>query len=87
VKKFDNYLRKQEELIGKGELTEAERERAEFERRLRVCRSSLACAFSCAAGAAIVCADFQPGAIVGAPIIGYWVVILFSTGVGCSLTA
>src|SRR5919109_3765443 len=32
--KFDSYLRKQEELIGKGELAEAERQRVEFERKI-----------------------------------------------------
>ena len=31
--KFDKHLKKQEELIGKGELTEAEQQRVEFERK------------------------------------------------------
>src|SRR5688500_18250889 len=32
--KFDGYLKKREELIGRGELDEAERERIEFERKI-----------------------------------------------------
>jgi len=89
--KFDTYLRKQEELIGKGELTEAERERAEFERKItKYVGAPLLGAFSCAAGAAMCAQIFQPGAIVGAPISwllggnpfldGVW---LFANGVIC----
>ena len=89
--KFDSYLRKQEELIGKGELTEAERERAEFERKItKYVGAPLLGAFSCAAGAAMCAQIFQPGAIVGAPISwllggnpfldGVW---LFANGVIC----
>jgi hypothetical protein len=89
--KFDTYLRKQEELIGKGELTEAERERAEFERKItKYVGAPLLGAFSCAAGAAMWAQIFQPGAIVGAPISwllggnpfldGVW---LFANGVIC----
>jgi len=89
--KFDNYLHKQEELIGKGELTEAERERAEFERKItKYVGAPLLGAFSCAAGAAMWAQIFQPGAITGAPISwllggnpfldGVW---LFANGVIC----
>jgi hypothetical protein len=89
--KFDTYLRKQEELIGRGELTEAERERAEFERKItKYVGAPLLGAFSCAAGAAMWAQIFQPGAIVGAPISwllggnpfldGVW---LFANGVIC----
>ena len=89
--KFDTYLRKQEALIGKGELTEAERERAEFERKItKYVGAPLLGAFSCAAGAAMCAQIFQPGAIVGAPISwllggnpfldGVW---LFANGVIC----
>jgi len=89
--KFDTYLRQQEELIGRGELTEAERERAEFERKItKYVGAPLLGAFSCAAGAAIWAQIFQPGAIVGAPISwllggnpfldGVW---LFANGVIC----
>jgi hypothetical protein len=89
--KFDNYLKKQEELIGHGELTEAEQQRIEFERNIvRYVGAPLLGAFSCAAGAAMWAQIFQPGAITGAPISwllggnpfldGVW---LFSNGVIC----
>ena len=89
--KFDSYLRKQEELISRGELTEAERERAEFERKVaKYIGAPLLGAFSCAAGAAMFAQIFQPGAITGAPISwllggnpfldGVW---LFANGVIC----
>lgn len=89
--KFDNYLKKQEELISRGELTEAEEQRAEFERKIvKYVGAPLLGAFSCAAGAAMWAQIFQPGAITGAPISwllggnpfldGVW---LFANGVIC----
>jgi hypothetical protein len=67
--KFDGYLKKQEELVGRGELTEAEAQRAEFERNIvKYVGAPLLGAFSCAAGAAMWAQIFQPGAITGAPI-------------------
>ena len=89
--KFDNYLKKQEELIGRGELGEAEQKRAEFERKIvKYVGAPLLGAFSCAAGAAMWAQIFQPGAITGAPISwllggnpfldGVW---LFANGVIC----
>jgi len=89
--KFDGYLKKQEELIGRGELTEAEAQRAEFERNIvKYVGAPLLGAFSCAAGAAMWAQIFQPGAITGAPISwllggnpfldGVW---LFANGVIC----
>ena len=89
--KFDNYLKKQEELIGRGELGEAEQQRAEFERKIvKYVGAPLLGAFSCAAGAAMWAQIFQPGAITGAPISwllggnpfldGVW---LFTNGVIC----
>lgn len=89
--KFDGYLRKQEELIGKGELTEAERQRVEFERNIaKYVGAPLLGAFSCAAGAAMFAQIVQPGRITGAPISwllggnpfldGVW---LFANGVIC----
>jgi hypothetical protein len=88
---FDKYLREREELIGRGELTEAERERAEFERKIvRYVGAPLLGAFSCAAGVAMWAQIFQPGTIVGAPVewliggnpflSGVW---LFANGVIC----
>ena len=89
--KFDDYLKKQEELIGRGELGEAEQQRAEFERKIvKYVGAPLLGAFSCAAGAAMWAQIFQPGAITGAPISwllggnpfldGVW---LFANGVIC----
>src|ERR1043165_6764369 len=89
--KFDNYLKKQEELIGRGELDEAAQQRAEFERKIaKYVGAPLLGAFSCAAGAAMFAQIFQPGAITGAPISwllggnpfldGVW---LFANGVIC----
>jgi len=89
--KFDSYLKKQEELIGRGELTEADQQRAEFERNIvKYVGAPLLGAFSCAAGAAMWAQIFQPGAITGAPISwllggnpfldGVW---LFANGVIC----
>lgn len=89
--KFDGYLKRREELIGRGELTEAEQERVEFERKIaKYVGAPLLGAFSCAAGAAMWAQMFQPGPIVGAPISwllggnpfldGVW---LFANGVIC----
>jgi hypothetical protein len=89
--KFDSYLKKQEELIARGELDEAQQERIEFERKVaKYVGAPLLGAFSCAAGAAMWAQIFQPGAITGAPISwllggnpfldGVW---LFANGVIC----
>lgn len=89
--KFDNYLKKQEELIARGELAEAEQQRIEFERKVaKYVGAPLLGAFSCAAGAAMWAQIFQPGSITGAPISwllggnpfldGVW---LFANGVIC----
>src|SRR5215213_8537048 len=89
--KFDNYLKKQEELIARGELDEAAQQRAQFERKIaKYVGAPLLGAFSCAAGAVMWAQIFQPGRITGAPISwllggnplleGVW---LFSNGVIC----
>jgi hypothetical protein len=89
--KFDSYLKKREDLIGRGELTEAEQQRVEFERNIaKYVGAPLLGAFSCAAGAAMWAQIFQAGPIVGAPISwllggnpfldGVW---LFANGVIC----
>ena len=89
--KFDGYLKKQEELIARGELDEAAAQRAQFERKIaKYVGAPLLGAFSCAAGAAMWAQIFQPGAITGAPISwllggnpfldGVW---LFANGVIC----
>lgn len=89
--KFDSHLHEQEELISRGELSEAEQKRAEFERNItKYVGAPLLGAFSCAAGAAMWAQIFQPGRITGAPISwllggnpfldGVW---LFANGVIC----
>jgi hypothetical protein len=89
--KFDHYLKRQETLIIGGEMSQAERERVEFERKIvKYVGAPLLGAFSCAAGAAMWAQIFQPGHITGAPISwllggnpfldGVW---LFSNGVLC----
>ena len=89
--KFDGYLKKQEELIAKGELSEAEQKRVEFERNItKYVGAPLLGAFSCAAGAAMFAQILQPGSVVGAPVSwlvggnpflgGVW---LFANGVIC----
>jgi hypothetical protein len=89
--KFDGYLKQQEELIAAGKLSEAERERVEFQRKAaKYVGAPLLGAFSCAAGAAMFAQIVQPGAIAGAPISwllggnpfldGVW---LFANGVIC----
>jgi hypothetical protein len=89
--KFDSYLKNQEELIRRGELSDAEQQRVEFERKIATyVGAPLLGAFSCAAGAAMWAQIFQPGAITGAPISwllggnpfldGVW---LFANGVIC----
>lgn len=89
--KFEHHLRKQEDLISQGKLTEAERKRAEFERNMtKYVGAPLLGAFSCAAGAAMWAQIVQPGHITGAPISwllggnpfldGVW---LFANGIIC----
>jgi len=89
--KFDAHMRQQEELIAAGELSEAERERIEFRRKMtKYVGAPLLGAFSCAAGAAMFAQIASPGAITGAPISwllggnpfldGVW---LFANGVIC----
>ena len=89
--KFDSYLKKQEELIARGELDAAAQQRVQFERKIaKYVGAPLLGAFSCAAGAAMWAQIFQPGAITGAPISwllggnpfldGVW---LFANGVIC----
>jgi hypothetical protein len=89
--KFDAYLRRQEELIAGGQLTEAERERVKFQRQItKYVGAPLLGAFSCAAGAVMWAQIVRPGRITGAPISwllggnpfldGVW---LFANGVIC----
>lgn len=67
--RFDDYLRKKEELIAQGQLSEAEGERVEFERNItKYVGAPLLGAFSCAAGAAMWAQIVQPAGIAGAPI-------------------
>jgi hypothetical protein len=89
--KFNDYLRKQEELIAAGQLDEAERKRVEFQRNItKYVGAPLLGAVSCAAGAAMFAQIVSPGGVVGAPVSwliggnpflgGVW---LFANGVIC----
>jgi hypothetical protein len=67
--KFDEYLKSQEKLAQSGELDQAARERAEFERKIvKYVGAPLLGAFSCAAGAVMIAQIAQPGRVTGAPI-------------------
>lgn len=89
--KFNDYLRKQEELLAAGELDEAERTRIEFARNAtKYVGAPLLGTISCAAGAVMFAQILQPGSVVGAPVS--WViggnpflgtVWLFANGVIC----
>jgi len=89
--KFNDYLKKQEELIASGQLDEAERKRVEFQRNItKYVGAPLLGALSCAAGAAMFAQILPSGGVVGAPISwlvggnpflgGVW---LFANGVIC----
>lgn len=89
--RFDAYLKKKEELLAQGQLSEAERERVEFERNItKYVGAPLLGAFSCAAGAAMFAQIVSSGGVVGAPVSwlvggnpflgGVW---LFANGVIC----
>lgn len=89
--KFNGYLQGQEQLIAQGELSEAEQQRIEFERKIvKYVGAPLLGAFSCATGVALWAQILQPGRITGAPISwllggnpvldGVW---LFANGVIC----
>ena len=88
---FDAYPKKKEELIARGELSDAERERVEFERNItKYVGAPLLGAFSCAAGAAMFAQVVSSGGLAGAPVSwlvggnpflgGVW---LFANGVIC----
>jgi len=89
--KFNDYLRKQEELIATGQLDEAERKRVEFARNAtKYVGAPLLGTISCAAGAVMFAQILQPGSVVGAPVS--WIiggnpflgtVWLFANGVIC----
>jgi hypothetical protein len=89
--KFNDYIRKQEELIAAGELDEAEQKRVEFARNVtKYVGAPLLGAVSCAAGAVMFAQILQPGSVVGAPVS--WLVggnpflgtvWLFANGVIC----
>src|ERR1043166_134852 len=89
--KFNDYLRKQEQLIAEGQLDEAEQKRVEFARNItKYVGAPLLGAVSCAAGAVMFAQILQPGSVVGAPV-GWLIggnpflgtVWLFANGVIC----
>jgi ElaB/YqjD/DUF883 family membrane-anchored ribosome-binding protein len=91
---FNDYLKKQEELAEKGDLSQAEAERIQFERDIvKYMGAPLMGAFSFGAGAMMWANMFNPKTITGAPISwilngnplleGIW---LFGNGVICFKT-
>jgi ElaB/YqjD/DUF883 family membrane-anchored ribosome-binding protein len=91
---FNDYLKKQEDLIEKGDLTQAETEKIQFERDIvKYVGAPLLGAFSFGAGAIMWANIFNPKTITGAPISwilngnpvleGVW---LFGNGVICFKT-
>ncbi|MGI9055062.1 MAG: hypothetical protein ACR2F2_04580, partial [Pyrinomonadaceae bacterium] len=92
---FNNYLKDQEELIKKGELSKAEAERVQFERDIvKRIGAPLLGAFSFATGAVMMTNVLNPKTITGAPIEwliggnplleGVW---FFGNGVMCFKTS
>ncbi|HLM61946.1 MAG TPA: hypothetical protein VK308_14165, partial [Pyrinomonadaceae bacterium] len=66
---FQTYLKNQDELVQKGELTQAEIERIQFERDIaKHVGAPLLGAFSFASGAVMMTNIFNPKTITGAPI-------------------
>jgi len=66
---FQTYLKNQDELAGKGELTQAETERIKFERDIaKFIGAPLLGAFSFASGAVLMTNVFNPKTITGAPL-------------------
>lgn len=93
--RFNKHLKKQTELIGKGELTAAEAERLQFERELtKYVGAPMLGAFSFASGAVMMTNILNPKTITGAPIDwllggnplleGVW---FFGNGVACFKTS
>ncbi|MFY9554172.1 MAG: hypothetical protein WAV47_05565 [Blastocatellia bacterium] len=67
--KYDGYLKRQEELIREGKLTEAERARLKFQRdAAKYVGAPLLGAFSVAVGAGLVAEAFTGGVVTGFPI-------------------
>ena len=92
---FQNYLKSQDELVEKGELTQAETEKIQFERDIaRRIGAPLLGAFSFASGAVMMTNILNPKTITGAPIDwilggnplleGVW---FFGNGVVCFKTS
>jgi ElaB/YqjD/DUF883 family membrane-anchored ribosome-binding protein len=94
TEQFTAYLKKQEELIEKGDLSEADAERVKFERDIaKKIGAPLLGAFSFASGAVMLTNVFNPKEVTGAPISwllggnpmleGVW---FFANGVVCIQT-
>lgn len=91
---FQNYLKNQDELVAKGDLTAAEAEQLKFERDIaKFVGAPLLGAFSFASGAVLMSNVFNPKTITGAPVSwliggnplleGVW---FFGNGVVCFKT-
>ncbi len=69
TEKFFGYLKEQERLIAEGKLTEAERERVRFQRKVaKLVGAPVLGAFNIALGTKLWAEIFSPGRIVGFPI-------------------
>lgn len=95
TEQFNGYLKKQQELIDNGDLSEADAERVKFERDIaKKIGAPLLGAFSFASGAVMLTNVFNPKEITGAPISwllggnplleGVW---FFANGVVCIQTS
>jgi hypothetical protein len=92
---FDDYLKRREEMIAKGQLSEADAERIRFERDIaKKVGAPLLGAFSFASGAVMMSNVFNPAAVTGFPLgniiggnpvlEGVW---FFGNGVVCFKTS
>jgi hypothetical protein len=69
AEKYESHLKRQEDLLKDGKLTEAERDRLKFQRdAAKYVGAPLLGAFSIAAGAGLVAEAFTGAAVTGAPI-------------------
>jgi len=69
AERFDGYLKRREDMIAKGQLSEADAERIKFERDIaRRVGAPLLGAFSFASGAVMLTNIFNPATVTGFPI-------------------
>lgn len=69
AERFDGYLKRREDMIAKGQLSDADAERIEFERDIaKRIGAPLLGAFAFASGAVMMSSVFNPAAVTGFPI-------------------